>query len=78
MKLTHKDLKSLGLIANDAAVKAGLLIESYLSVATQRPQIQISNKITGSSKASQVVTEVDLKSEKIILDILNPTVARYD
>ena len=78
MKLTHKDLKSLGLIANDAAVKAGLLIESYLSVATQRPQIQISNKTTGSSKASQIVTEVDLKSEKIILEILYPTLARYD
>lgn len=78
MKLSHEDLKVLCLIAKEAAVKAGTMIESYLSVDPERQQLQISHKTAGSSKASQVVTEVDFKCEKIILDLLNPTLAKFD
>lgn len=78
MKLIQKDLNALCLIAKEAAVKAGVMIASNLSNDPERQQIQINNKNSGSSKASQVVTEVDLKSEKIILEILNPTLAQYD
>lgn len=78
MKLTHKDLKALCIIAKQAAVKAGNMIESHLSVDHEKLDIQINSKKVGSSRASQIVTEVDLRSEKIILDILNPTLAEYD
>jgi len=73
MRLTAEDLTYLSQCAVAAAKEAGALIASYAnkSVAVQR-------KEGGNSVASQVVTEVDLLSEKIIINVLQPTCEQYD
>jgi len=78
MKLTKTNLMELSKIAKQAALKAGKMIEGFISSDPTREKLEVKNKKTGSSKASQVVTEVDLKSEKIILDIIKPTLQEFD
>lgn len=83
MKLQSKDLNSLCNIAIEAAKTAG----QYISDNSQK-KFSIMNKsegksdkersIIGNSLAAQVVTEVDLKSQEIILKILAPTINEYD
>lgn len=72
--ILNKDIiKELAQTAVDAALKAGAFIESNLS-----KEVKVENKQGGDSLASQVVTEVDLKSQEIILGMLNPTFSAYD
>ena len=62
------DLQHLTNIAIKAALAAGKVIQKYMN----DDFIILENK-SGDSKASQVLTEVDLKSEKVILSYLLPT-----
>ncbi len=78
MKLTQLQLMELTRLAEKAANQAGSIIESIIENDPRLQQISIKQKQSGSSPASQVVTEVDLKSEKIILDILEPSLQQYE
>ncbi|MFT7648740.1 MAG: myo-inositol-1(or 4)-monophosphatase [Candidatus Poriferisodalaceae bacterium] len=71
MKLSTSDLHELADLAIAAASEAGQMI------ARSRPG-EIQHKTGGGSLASQVVTEVDRRSEDIILDILGPTLERFE
>ena len=62
------DLASLSKQAVLAAKEAGKLISLSLN-----NELNISQKETGSTLASQVVTEVDCKSQNLILEILRPS-----
>lgn len=73
MTLHAKDLHTLCQLAIKAAKAAGALISSY----TDQP-IQIHKKNAGSSAASQLVTEVDFKSQDLILKMLQPSIKTYD
>jgi len=78
MKLDKESLIKLSSVAKLAAIKAGTMIESYASPDGSRETLAVETKDTGSSLASQVVTEVDLRSEKIILELINPTLKEFD
>ena len=71
MKLSGTVLTKLADLAIDAATAAGEMI------ARSRPK-EIERKSSGGSLASQVVTEVDRRSEAIILETLNPTLKRFE
>jgi len=71
MKLSGTELTELADLAIYAATSAGEMI------ARSRPK-QIEHKSSGGSLASQVVTEVDRRSEAIILETLNPTLKRWE
>jgi len=71
MKLSGTELAELANLAIDAATAAGEMI------ARSRPKL-IEHKSSGGSLASQVVTEVDRRSEAIILQTLNPTLRRFE
>jgi myo-inositol-1(or 4)-monophosphatase len=73
MKLSSEQLIQLSQIAITAATEAGLLIASY---ADKEKGTQ--HKAGGESLASQIVTEVDLKSQEIILKQIQPTCSTYD
>lgn len=60
-------------IAEKAAVKAGLFIQSESSFAHE-----VLRKNGGSSLSSQVVTKVDIESQRIILDMLDASINKYD
>jgi len=73
MTLTNSQLLDLSQLAIKAATKAGK------HVALRRNEnFSINKKEGGSSLASQVFTEVDLASQNIILDILEPSLDKYD
>ncbi len=71
MKLSSGQLSELANLAISAAVEAGRMI------ARSRPQ-DIQHKAAGESLASQVVTEIDRRSEDIIVDTLTPTLERFE
>lgn len=71
MSLGAGDLRQLADTALAAAVEAGEMI------ARSRPT-SVEHKAGGGSAASQVVTEVDRRSEALILDRLVPTCERFD
>jgi len=72
MKLSSRDLQNLAEQAILAAVQAGKW------VASAAPAQKITQfKPGGNTLASQVVTEVDLRSQQIILDTLSPSLERY-
>ncbi len=71
MNLAASDLTELADLAMVAATEAGQMI------ARSRPQ-NIQHKEGADSMASQVVTEVDRQSEDLILEILSPTLERFD
>lgn len=73
MKLMTEDLLNLSKIAIKAAQEAGRMISDYAS-----QDIKVEHKESGTSLESQVVTEVDLLSQKIILDHIVPTCKIYD
>lgn len=73
MKLTSDDLHCLADQACLAAQVAGALIASY-----RDRDVEVKQKSGGDGFASQVVTEVDERSEGIVLRILEPTLAHYD
>lgn len=73
MQLTPDDLAYLSECAVSAAKQAGQLIASYASKT-----VAVQHKDCGENIASQVVTEVDLRSEAIIVKALQPSCERYD
>ncbi|QUM80216.1 inositol-1-monophosphatase [Moritella sp. 5] len=73
MKLTVYQLEQLLQLATEAALKAGAFINSL-----DRSSLQVHSKQAGSSLSAQVVTQVDLDSQVIILEILQPTIDQYD
>lgn len=73
MKLNSKDLQNLCSVAIKAAKQAGNLISSYA-----HKNVTVQNKKAADSLASQVVTEVDVKAQDIILEILSPSLEKYD
>jgi len=68
--LTTSDRRELADVAVAAACEAGDMI------ASARP-IDIEHKTAGESLASQVVTEIDRRSEAIIVDRLTPSLERF-
>lgn len=73
MQLNTNDLYLLCQCAISAAMQAGQMIS-----AVKRDELLVSTKQAGFSYASQVVTEVDLLSQKIILKNLLPSCVIYD
>ncbi|MGB0454808.1 MAG: 3'(2'),5'-bisphosphate nucleotidase CysQ family protein [Bacteriovoracaceae bacterium] len=73
MKLTDRDLLELCELAKTAALKAGEHITRF-----QGQSVEVKEKSGGENIASCVVTEVDHKAQEIILDILRPTLDRFD
>lgn len=71
MRLSSAELSELAGLAITAATEAGQMI------AESRPR-EIHRKAGGASLASQVVTEVDRRSEDIILGFLRPTLQRFE
>ena len=73
MKLNQEQLRTLSSIAQDAALKAGEIIK-----AAKGENLIVHSKEGGENIASCVVTEIDLKAEKAIVDTLTPTLEKYD
>lgn len=73
MNLNKEELNQLKRIAEEAAVEAGKVISEKSGSFGE-----VANKETGSSETSQVVTEVDLLSQNIILEKLNPTLKEFE
>lgn len=73
MKLSPEDLRILHDEACAIARDAGELIASYAQQG-----FAVSYKEGGCSLASQVVTEVDHKSDELIIDRLQENMSRYD
>ena len=71
MNLSSADLSELVDLAITAATEAGQMIVESRPVAVE-------HKPGAASLASQVVTEVDRRSEDIILNVLNPTLERFE
>lgn len=71
VKLSSGDLHQLADLAIAAAREAGQMI------AVSRPR-NIEHKPAAASHASQVVTEIDQRSQDIILDILDPTFEQFE
>ncbi len=69
--LSSSDLRVLADLAVSAADEAGRMI------ARSRPR-EIQHKAGGASPASQVVTEIDRRSEEIIVDALTPSLERFE
>lgn len=72
-ELGRRDLYFLTQCAISAAVQSGKLISDHVDT-----DVKVFQKEGGSSKASQLVTEVDHKSQEMILSILEPSVQYYD
>lgn len=70
MKLSSPDLTELADLAVLAATEAGHMI------AESRP-VEVRHKANATSLASQVVTEIDRRSEDIIVGHLMPTLERF-
>ncbi len=73
MNLNAHDLERLCGVAIDAATRSGAMIQSYVG-----REYTVHDKLSGSSPASQIVTEVDLGSQSIILEHLVPTLGEFD
>ena len=73
MTITSDELPHLADRACLAATEAGALISRYRDRA-----VAVRSKSAGDSLASQVVTDVDERSEAIILRVLEPTIRQYD
>ncbi|WP_298533424.1 inositol monophosphatase family protein [uncultured Algibacter sp.] len=73
MKLSSNDIDTLSKVAIKAAKSAGELINTY-----NNSTVSVLRKKGGNSLASQIVTEVDFKSQELILKILEPTLNRFD
>ena len=73
MPLNSNDLLQLGSLAIKAARQAGEFIAAHA-----KDKMTVQTKTGGSSRASQVVTEVDLLCQELILQTLSPTLAQYD
>ena len=72
MPLTNSQLDELLVIATEAAIAAGEVINSYLGT-----DIDSRLKDCGTSIASRIVTEVDAAAERMILGKIDPTLNSY-
>jgi len=70
--MNPSDLKKLQLIAEEAAQAAARYIASV-----DRDTVQVEEKEAGDTRASQVVTQMDLRAQEIILKHLAPSRAEY-
>ncbi len=75
MTLTEPQLQELADEACRAATEAGALIASYRD---RKVAVREKTDSAGSGLASQVVTEVDERSEELILRLLAPTIEHHD
>ncbi|OLQ72873.1 inositol-1-monophosphatase [Photobacterium proteolyticum] len=73
MKLSNSQLEKLLALATEAALTAGRYIATF-----DRSQLKVDHKAAGNSLSSQVVTQVDLHSQTLILDVLQPSIEQYD
>jgi len=73
MQLSAAHLCILADLACQAAIEAGALISSY-----RNDEVSVSQKEGGDSLASQVVTEVDLRSQAIVMQHIEPSLKAYD
>jgi len=73
MTLTICQLEQLLQLATQAALSAGTFINHV-----DRRALRVQSKQAGSSLSAQVVTQVDLDSQAIILEILQPSIEQYD
>jgi fructose-1,6-bisphosphatase/inositol monophosphatase family enzyme len=73
MTLSPDDLNHLADEASLAATEAGALINRY-----RDRRVAVRQKTGGEGLASQVVTEVDERSEEVILRCLAPSIQRHD
>jgi len=73
MKLDMTDFQALCQVAIKAAKQAGEMIQKHVGC-----DMVVTHKSSGSSLASQIVTEVDLKSQEMILKLIQPTCEEYD
>lgn len=73
MKLSTEDFNSLSQAALGAAAGAARFIRSRAN-----EKIEVMRKEGGNTEASQVFTEVDLASERLILEALQPTTEKYE
>lgn len=73
MRLTNRMLDELLQSASTAAREAGAFIQ-----ASTAKTVEVQHKSGGSNIAAQVVTEVDLRADAMISDVLRPTCERYD
>ena len=71
--MKREQLEALCEIAVKAAREAGQMIRERA-----QSDFEVEHKDSGSHPASQVVTEVDLKAQKIILEHVHPTLGDYD
>lgn len=82
MLLNKESLHKLCTQAIKAAKEASQYISSYnkkdLIVNTKQESSNEKNPCGGTSDASLIVTNVDLKSQEIILEILNPSIQEFD
>ncbi len=81
MELVKETLQDLCDKAIEAAIKAAQYISSCdpNDLAVELKEMDAENSPQGgTSKASQVVTEVDLKSQQIILDTLSDSINEFD
>lgn len=72
MSLTNQQIQELCQVAKKAALAAGKIISD-----NQGKSIEVMSKKGGENIASCVVTEIDLRAEKIILEYLTPTLKPY-
>lgn len=73
MRLSDTQLEALRRSAAEAALKAGKIIQAYAGKAKE-----VRHKNSGSTPASKVVSEADLRSQEIILKYLEPSIRKYD
>ena len=67
-----KQIEELPGTAREACLAAGRFIQS-----NRDKPLKVSSK-GFASQAADVVTEIDIQAQEIILDILRPTISRYD
>ena len=73
MNLNNIQLNELCELAKKAALSAGSIIRN-----ADRSKLEVDKKEGGENLASQVVTEIDHQAQNTILDILNPSLEKYD
>ncbi len=73
MTLSPEILRALSITAQQAARQAGQIILSYAE-----QDLELLTKPGAHSEASQALTEVDLRCETRILELLNASVKEYD
>lgn len=73
MELTDEELNRLANVACEAALAAGRVISSYTA-----GEVLVQHKAGGDSLASQVVTEVDDRAQAAILEVLAPSIEKFE